>query len=56
MSELFKEKGFYDSHLCQQYYDLILSQGDSIDSAEAFRQLRGRDPKVEALLRDRGLA
>ncbi len=55
MSELFKEKGFYNQELCTKYYDLVLSKGDSVDSAEAFRTLRGRDPQVEALLRDRGL-
>ena len=55
VSELFKEKGFYDQELCQKYYDLILSQGDSVDSAEAFKQLRGREPQIEALLKDRGL-
>ena len=33
----------------------ILSDGNSIDRAEAYRKFRGRDPEVAALLRERGL-
>ena len=54
-AELFRERGFYDAELCQRYHDLILSKGDSIEAAEAFRSLTGREPRVEPLLRDRGL-
>jgi peptidyl-dipeptidase Dcp len=32
----------------------ILSNGNSIDRAEAFRRFRGRDPDVKALLEVRG--
>lgn len=32
----------------------ILSDGNSIDRAEAYRRFRGRDPEVQALLDDRG--
>jgi peptidyl-dipeptidase Dcp len=32
----------------------ILSPGNSTDRAEAYRQFRGRDPRVEALLEERG--
>jgi len=54
-TELFNERGFYDQELCLQYYDQVLSQGHAVDSSEAFRVLRGRDPRVEPLLKDRGL-
>ena len=54
-SELFQEKGFYEKELCTQYYEQILSQGSAVDSAQAFRALRGRDPQVTPLLKDRGL-
>lgn len=54
-AEMFASEGFYTSELCDRYYDLILSKGDSVDAAEAFRLLRGRDPEVTPLLRDRGL-
>ena len=33
----------------------ILSDGNSIDRAEAYRRFRGRDPEVQALLDARGL-
>lgn len=55
-ADLFAERGFYDAELNASYHDLILSQGGSVDAAEAFRLLRGRDPEVGPLLRDRGLA
>jgi len=37
-----------------KFKDIILATGDAIDRKEAYRQFRGRDPKVEALLKDRG--
>ncbi len=38
----------------KKFIDIILSTGDAIDRNEAYRQFRGRDPKVEALLKNRG--
>jgi peptidyl-dipeptidase Dcp len=35
-------------------HDTILSVGNSVDPAEAFRAFRGRDPSVNALLRANG--
>jgi peptidyl-dipeptidase Dcp len=32
----------------------ILSNGNTIDRAEAYRLFRGRDPEVKALLEQRG--
>ena len=37
-----------------KFKDIILATGDAIDRKEAYRRFRGRDPKVEALLEDRG--
>ena len=37
-----------------KFKDIILATGDAIDRAEAYRKFRGRDPKVEALLKNRG--
>ena len=34
----------------------ILSTGNTIDRAEAYRLFRGRDPEVKALLEQRGFA
>jgi peptidyl-dipeptidase Dcp len=38
----------------KKFMEIILATGDAIDRAEAYRQFRGRDPKVEALLANRG--
>lgn len=38
----------------KKFIEVILSTGDAIDRNEAYRQFRGRDPKVEALLKNRG--
>jgi peptidyl-dipeptidase Dcp len=32
----------------------IFSVGNTIDPAEGYRQFRGRDPKIDALMRKRG--
>jgi peptidyl-dipeptidase Dcp len=39
----------------QKFRDMILSRGGSMDNAEMYRAFRGRDPKVEFLLKERGL-
>lgn len=39
----------------KKFKDIILATGDAMDRAEAYRQFRGRDPQVEALLKNRGL-
>ncbi|MDO9222627.1 MAG: hypothetical protein Q7U20_02830, partial [Caulobacter sp.] len=35
-------------------HDEIMSRGNSTDPADQFRAFRGRDPKIGALMRDRG--
>jgi peptidyl-dipeptidase Dcp len=51
----FEEKGDpFDPELARRFREIILAQGNSVDRAEAFRAFRGRDPKVEALLKNRG--
>jgi peptidyl-dipeptidase Dcp len=46
--------GFFDKNLARTLLDDILSVGDTVDAAEAFRRFRGRDASVEPLMRDRG--
>jgi peptidyl-dipeptidase Dcp len=46
--------GFFDKALARELLDDILSVGDTVDAAEAFRRFRGRDASVEPLMRDRG--
>lgn len=38
----------------KKFIKYILSSGDAIDRNEAYRLFRGRDPKVEALMKNRG--
>ena len=48
--------GFYDRPTARRLYDDIMSVGNTVDAAEAFRRFRGRDVTVDALMRDRGFA
>lgn len=55
-SEAFKNApdGFYDKAVADKLVKYLFAPRNSIDPAEAFRLFRGRDAKIEALLRDRG--
>lgn len=57
-SEAFAEApgGFYDKGVADKMMKHILSVGDTIDPAEAYRAFRGRDADPAALMRDRGFA
>jgi peptidyl-dipeptidase Dcp len=46
--------GFYDKPTARRLHDDIMSVGDTIEAAEAFRRFRGRDVTIDALMRDRG--
>jgi peptidyl-dipeptidase Dcp len=54
--EAFVEAGPWDKALADRLRMHILSNGNTSDRAEAYRQFRGRDPEVAALLASRGLA
>lgn len=49
-------KGPYDRNVGKRLVKYIFSVGNTIDPAEAYRKFRGRDPKVEALMKKRGFA
>lgn len=54
--EAFTEaKGPYDKEVAARLQH-VLSLGNTIDPAEAYRAFRGRDPKIDALMRKRGFA
>jgi peptidyl-dipeptidase Dcp len=55
-AEAFEEApgGFYDKAVATRLHDDIMSVGNSIDPAVAYRRFRGRDPDVAAYLRDKG--
>jgi peptidyl-dipeptidase Dcp len=47
--------GPWNQEVARRFRKHILSDGNSIDRAEAYRRFRGRDPEVNALLAERGL-
>ena len=53
--QAFEESGnVFDPTIAKRMREYILAPGNSTDRAEAYRQFRGRDPRVEALLQVRG--
>ena len=54
--EAFTEgKGPYDKDVAAKLKKYIFSAGNTMDPSEEYRLFRGRDPKVDALMRKRGL-
>jgi len=51
----FDEHGGLTRENGQRFRDLILSRGNTDDLAKMFRDFRGRDPKIDAMLVHRGL-
>src|SRR4029079_4877995 len=49
-------KGPYDKTVAERLRKSIFSVGNTVDPAEAYRALRGRDPKVDALMKKRGFS
>jgi len=48
--------GPYDRKVADRLRKNIFSIGNTLDPAEAYRNFRGRDPKVEALMKKRGFS
>ena len=46
--------GPYDKAVAARLRKHVFSAGNTVDPAEAYRAFRGRDPKIEALLKKRG--
>ncbi len=55
-SEAFAEApgGFYDEAVAEKLVKYLFAPRNAMDPAEAYRLFRGRDAKIEALMRDRG--
>jgi oligopeptidase A len=51
----FEEHGILDPKIGSRFRDEILAVGGSRPAAESFRAFRGREPRVEALLRHSGM-
>ena len=47
-------KGPYDKAVAERLRKNVFSVGNTIDPAEAYRAFRGRDPKIDALMKKRG--
>jgi len=48
--------GPYDKKVAERLRKNIFSVGNTIDPADGYRNFRGRDPKVEALMKKRGFS
>ncbi|APU66767.1 M3 family metallopeptidase [Christiangramia flava] len=46
--------GFYDKETARKLVKYLFAPRNSMDPAEAYRKFRGRDAKIDALMRDRG--
>ncbi len=53
--EAFEEKGLFDHATALSFRKKILEKGGSEDPMELYKRFRGREPKVDALLKRRGL-
>lgn len=51
----FEEEGLFEPSIGQAFFDSILSVGGSRSAMENFKEFRGREPEIDALLRHSGL-
>jgi len=49
-------KGPYDKAVAERLRKNVFSVGNTVDPADAYRAFRGRDPKIDALMKKRGFA
>lgn len=52
---LFEKRGIFDQNTGQSFLHSILEQGGAKDAMELFVAFRGREPKIDALLRHSGI-
>lgn len=53
---LFEEKGIFDSETGDAFLECVLEQGGTKEPMELFKNFRGREPEIDALLRHSGIA
>ena len=53
--EMFQEEGIFNKETARSFRNNILSQGNIRHPLELYKYFRGREPKVEALLKREGL-
>lgn len=49
-------KGPYDRAVAERLRKFVFSVGNTVDPADAYRAFRGRDPKIDALMKKRGFS
>ena len=49
-------KGPYDRAVAERLRKYVFSVGNTVDPADAYRSFRGRDPKIDALMKKRGFS
>jgi peptidyl-dipeptidase Dcp len=47
-------EGPYDKKVAKRLFDYVFSAGNTVDPEEGYRAFRGRDPKIDALMKKRG--
>jgi len=52
----FEENGVFDAETGRRYREAILETGGSRPAMESFKAFRGREPRIDALLRRQGMA
>ncbi|MFK5957813.1 MAG: M3 family metallopeptidase, partial [Lutibacter sp.] len=53
--EYFNENGGLTRENGQRYRDMILSRGNTIELEKMYKDFRGSDPKIEPMIKARGL-
>jgi len=48
--------GPYDKSVAHRLHEHVLSRGNTVDPEESYRAFRGREPRIDALMRKRGFA
>lgn len=53
--EAFKEKGIFDQHTAGLFRHNVLEKGDSEDPMTLYKNFRGTEPQMKAMLKNRGM-
>jgi peptidyl-dipeptidase Dcp len=53
--EAFRENGIFDRSTAEKYRRMILEKNGIMDAMESYIDFRGHEPKIEALLKNKGL-
>ncbi len=51
----FKEEGIFNRQTGERFLETVLENGGSVDAMDLFVQFRGREPQIEALLKQDGI-